>query len=628
MLLALSFAGGVISDVVAGHLDIGLAVALVALLTVAALMIALQLRLSWSETRQDDSARLAHAVWEQENATLDQLVRHPLIRYGRDDSARPLPVEWADWSPTGLGPQRQSDLDELTRHRRLVILGDAGAGKSVLAMRVSQLLADRALSVTDQKVAFPVRAGLADFPEGTVQRFDDWLVSRIVQAGVPRADARTLVEQGRIVAVLDGLDETDAAATVIDALNRARPRGRCPVVLTCETRAYDQLVRAGVRANLRPTWLVDAHAVELLPLEPATVIAEIERRFAGELEPWEPVLGRLRKAEPGDRLVSLLRSPQYLSLLISLGPEASEDEIFERYIEAVAQRHGGGRYTARQVRRWLTVIAHAGGAFHVTDLWRVVVPWLVRAVTIVLGWLIAIIVAGELAAPLVVSHFPGNAGAVQVVLVLLVFAGLMPMYPRRSAPRVDLRPLGRSRTWVRVARTVARASLIGAGLGAFAGLVTALLRQEPRVTGVVAVNTVLYAGAGAILGLAGGLDLDPPARSRRRLVAQGLTCAAMVLVLSAIAGALFWALLVFRRPDLIAMGAALGLLAGLGLVGMTIWPTYVVACLVHAVLPGSPLPARPAAFVDWAHRAGLLRPTGNDDQFRSQALLAWLSRNP
>jgi hypothetical protein len=45
---------------------------------------------------------------------------------------------------------------------------------------------------------------------------------------------------------------------------------------------------------------------------------------------------------------------------------------------------------------------------------------------------------------------------------------------------------------------------------------------------------------------------------------------------------------------------------------------------MNTVMRGLLMPPRPAAFLDWAHGAGLIRATGNDDQFRHSALRDWL----
>ncbi|MEU0878241.1 NACHT domain-containing protein [Lentzea sp. NPDC005914] len=596
--------------------------------------------------------RLAETVWRQDEAALDQLVRHPLARYGQDESDQQLHVRWADWQPGGPLPDHRTGFDELLSQRRLVILGAAGAGKSITAMQLTQSLAARAMAGGG---CFPVRVNLVDAPplfEGGGHRdlpraaglFDDWLVHKIAQAGVLRALARRLVEDGRIVVVLDGLDEVDAPAAVpqramdiIDVLNHplSGRLGRRPVVLTCQTSRYIDLARG---SGEQRTWLADARVIEILPLEPATVIAEIERRFAGALEPWQAVLERLRRQEPGDRFADTLRSPLHLSLLIDLRlagspvPDTSEgieEAIFERYLRTVARRDG--RYTPAQVARWLTVVAHhlatrpgrtqVGNSFNVTDLRRAVLGRFVRVVTVLAGFAIAVLVAGQVVVPLVPPELHGNEELYRTIGGFVAFGGVLPMFGNSTAPRLDLRQLRHRHTWTRLLRSVGEWLVAGAAVGAFGGLVFGLLRHSSNLSLAVGYTALEFAAAGTVYGLVRGVDLNPQARGRREFVAQGLVCTAVMLCGATAIGALAGA---FFRPDLLGMCAGLGLLAGLGAVGTTVWPTYVVACLIHLLTRNFLFPARPAAFLDWAHTAGLIRATGNDDQFRHRALQDWL----
>jgi len=406
-------------------------------------------------------------------------------------------------------------------------------------------------------------------------------------------------------------------------------------VLTCQTDRYTELVR-GAGDTPQRTWLDDAQAIEILPLRPATVIAEVERRFAGALEPWRAVLERLRQDSPDDRLVAAMRSPLHLSLLIDLQlthttavpdtAERIEDAIFWRYIEMVARRDG--RYTSAQVVRWLTVIAHhlesqahrKDASFNVTDLRRAVLPRFVRGVTVLLGGMMAVLAGGQVVL-LVPPEFHDSESFYRMIGTFIGAGAILPIFGNIYAPRLGLRLLRHRHTWIRLARAVVERSFAGAAIGAFGGLVFGLLRHSPHLSAAVGYTAFGYACVGAVLGLVRGVDLNPPARSRREFVAQGLSCVIAMLVLSAAVGAVLFA---FLGTGLVPMGVCLGLLAGFVVVGATIWPTYVVACLIHTISRGFLLPARPATFLDWAHSAGLIRPTGSDDQIRHHALRDWL----
>lgn len=669
LLLVISVLIGIVTNVVTGGRISWWLIG--GLLVLLALAIAVQLTLSWIDARStgtgdirfddgpDRMARhgvnLARTVLQRENETLDQLVRQPLARFGRDDGDQQLPVQWASWTADGPGTDRHVRIDELLEHPRLVILGAPGAGKSILAMQITQQLAARAVSDPGYAAALPIRVNLLDSmglldeealrnPAAAARALDDWLVKKIVQVGVPRGAARQLVDDGRILPVLDGLDEVDAkggapkrAQAIIGALNfhSSGRLGTRSVVLTCQTQRYRKLVRGKDDAGRHRTWLREAHVIEILPLAPATVIAEIERRFAGELQPWRPLLDRLRRDVPDDSLVAALGSPLHLSLLIdqqlarggpeSVVPDAAatiQDAVFGRYIEAVARRDTSGRYSAAQIHMWLTRIAgHVKGtSFTVSDLRSAALPRAVRTVTIVLGWIVALLVAGRVVTPLIPPEFANEAGY-HLVGTFIGIAGVLPMFGNSFAPRLGLRPLGRRNTWLRLLRRIVERSIAGVAIGASAGLVSGLIRRDPRLDLAIGYTAVFFAAAGAVWGLVRGLDLNPPARTRREFVTQGMICAVAMLALSSAVGAVWYGFVV---PELLPVGAGFGLLAGFGLVGLTVWPTYLVACLMNTVLRGLLMPPRPAAFLDWAHEAGLIRATGNDDQFRHSALRDWL----
>ena len=109
--------------------------------------------------------------------------------------------------------------------------------------------------------------------EAIAARLDGWLIQHLVTVfGLPGKLAHALVTEGRILLVLDGLDEMDIddtrprrAAAVIRALNHPSAGGLRPVVITCRTTRYQQLnrpphsaddarpVRSGIRIQPRPT---------------------------------------------------------------------------------------------------------------------------------------------------------------------------------------------------------------------------------------------------------------------------------------------------------------------------------------------------------------------------------------
>ncbi|MBY6306460.1 NACHT domain-containing protein [Streptomyces clavuligerus] len=255
-------------------------------------------------------------------------------RSRRLQDPEPLPLRWSPSEPhlsdhwvniapdTGPEPRLPDRAEILTGHLdevaamytrlpsgRLVVLGEPGAGKTVLLLQLAlDLLAVRA---PDDPV--PVIVELAGWNPET-QRFDDWLEERLI-AGYPATAtrdgsgvtrARALVDQGMVLPLLDGLDELPAPLShqAVLTLNRSLDHHR-PVVLTCRARDWAAVVEA---ADV----LTSAAVVELRPLSWETVGTHLSR--TARLRPgsadetrWTPVLRQV-ETTPDDPVCRTLRT--------------------------------------------------------------------------------------------------------------------------------------------------------------------------------------------------------------------------------------------------------------------------------------------------------------------------------
>jgi DNA-binding SARP family transcriptional activator len=202
--------------------------------------------------------------------------------------------------------------------RQLVVLGEPGAGKSVLAILLTLgLLADRRPGEP-----VPVLLPLASWNPHT-EHLHAWLARRLVEEYPGLANTGTygrdaalrLVLEGRIVPVLDGLDETPPGlhTAAIDAIDRAVAGGR-PLVVTCRSAEYE------VAARQEGAFLSRAAVVELNPVQGEDAIDFLTaRRRPGETR-WQAVIRRLRQ-EPGGALAQALRTP----LMVDLARTAYEN---------------------------------------------------------------------------------------------------------------------------------------------------------------------------------------------------------------------------------------------------------------------------------------------------------------
>lgn len=263
-----------------------------------------------------------------------------------------------------------ADYVEALVPRRLVITGGPGAGKTLLAYELVHQL----LGGVDSRDTVPVPMGLSTW-DVTVP-FTDWFTERIAgeYLGGSVTTARTLLALGRIMPVLDGLDELDPpgggrsrAATALVHLNRFEG----PLVLTCRRTEYEGLSRAGERlldcATVRiedvgaadgRRYLVKraVHHARLQALgqelfTPGTATA------ATLASPWMLTLASLAsQSESGaDRLGSFAGVPD--------SPQARQDvrsALLETLIPTVCGAdlvERRQRYEARNVTRWLQLLA-------------------------------------------------------------------------------------------------------------------------------------------------------------------------------------------------------------------------------------------------------------------------------
>ena len=269
---------------------------------------------------------------------------------------------------------------------RLVVLGEPGSGKTVLALRlVLDLLARRKKG--DQ---VPVLVSAASW-DPAARQLRDWLADQmaisyaaLVQPASRAAAAhlfRALLDNGLILPVLDGLDEIPRMpeGPAVDRINDALRDGD-RLVVTCRRAEF----LAAITSPGRP-WhpLRGAAGIELCSLDPGTVTGYLHDDAAPEDQdsPWRAALTGLAPDAP---LMAALSSPLMLALARTVynppqsessGPApdpgelrglpsqaAIEDRLFTAFIEAAYREPGpasgrGHSWTAEQAQRWLGFLA-------------------------------------------------------------------------------------------------------------------------------------------------------------------------------------------------------------------------------------------------------------------------------
>jgi hypothetical protein len=582
------------------------------------------------------------------------------------------PYQTAGGTPTG-DLEGVRDFYQSLTPGRLVVLGEPGSGKTVLATYLLIRLLEMRAAGPGQAGPVPVRYGLGDYDP--LRSLDDWLCQQLVHRfpSLNRSTVSALVRRRRVLPVLDGLDEMDLgagsrAALAIERINSYFYGSAAgPIVVTCRTTAYG---RAGGVID-------DATSVEIESLTANEIATFLTGHMRGREDEtaWFDVITPLRSDPTGSvatELVTELSTPWVLTLAVAAyhggndpaqllarqatgnGPGVKELLLGQFVRSAVLLHNDSGpvHYKHRKVIAWLGTVAtflrqqeaHGGSG---TDLtlhlcWPVAGTTRPRAVHALLA--AAGVVVGFVAIALSIPDprafsttqllryadaFPHLektfVGATLVVLFGLVILPLLAAravlsdQPRPS--RLDWSQLGTGRGRRQLATGATVGVLVGAGVGLTMGL-TSGLAIRPSLGLFVGSISGLFAGVA--FGLAFGADRGDtrqigPRDALHGDLVHGLAYGSMIGLAGVIIGC--FAVSVSYGA---AVGAATGLIHGLliGPVAALRYRIAVVLCAQQGLLP-----LRFGDFLDWTVAAGLLKTSGTAYQFRHRELQIWLERD-
>ena len=306
---------------------------------------------AWA-SRARETAAAADTRLEQASATLAAEVQY---QWTQEAALRqifqPMPLQ-VRWSSTGrlvsasrdvvLDDEVEADWQELPMegdadeivdafrslpHSQLVILGEAGAGKSVLAI-VLTLGILKNLAPGEQ---VPLLLPIASW-NPTAEQPHEFIVRRLREEYMfltgPRSGgqdlAELLVTRGRILPILDGLDELPVAwhSLAIESLDRFAASSA--LVVTCRATDYEQAVaRTG-------SLLSRAAVLEIEPVDVERVIAFLSHPAPGR-DRWRAVFKHLRE-QPDDALAQALSRPLMAALArITYRPRGTDPaELLEK----------------------------------------------------------------------------------------------------------------------------------------------------------------------------------------------------------------------------------------------------------------------------------------------------------
>ena len=632
----------------------------VAVLVLTAVLVALEL---WDRITRSRERRSSGPTGDAENelaaVVLDQArtARSRLLGAGEaGDEAANVRFAKGRGQFREVGGARRGDLDTVVdyyqslRPRRLVILGEPGAGKTVLAMELLIGL----LEQRQQNTSIPVPVLVSAAAYDTNQPWEDWMAAHLAQRfRMPIETATTLVRDRRILPVIDGLDEMDVAGEPEQAHEPVRARAqvaalnafmqdteRAAVVVTCRQKEYQGL-SVGVDK---------ATHIEMLRLNGRESAAFLSRQLRGDAEKrtWKPVLADLR-ARPRGLLAAELATPWRMTLALTDfrdgrdaavllpglapngKPELPDDYakringlLLARYVPSAVRLHDSDRrYTPQQVQGWLTALAkgldwqarHGGSP---TDIaldtwWRPAARWAAPVLHVAL---VAVLALPWLAAAL----DGGNSGLAAIGALSLIFAGWSGIPPRHKRLKA-----GRLTTSSGLLKFVLS---FGGFLGGVLGLgfvVHLFFRTWNNWLAPMLITGLL---TGLVFGFWTGVaDASPQAVGPRETIqADGQ----YGLVLGLLTCLMFWLAEVLAIPlegglayglaVQFAAGSTVGLGFGLSM-GAPAWTRYHIAVMIAAIRRSMPL--RFGASLDWAYQAGLLRLSGTAYQFRHRQLQDW-----
>jgi hypothetical protein len=495
--------------------------------------------------------------------------------------------------------------------RRLVVLGGPGSGKTVLALELQKQLLE--LSSENPVDPLPVLVNASSYAPG--QTWAKWLARHLAQRySLSGRAADRLVAGGRILPLIDGVDELDraGAAALVTELNgylRERELDRSAkqpsMVITCREEEYQDL--AGP--------LDEATHVEIKPLTTGDVRNYLQEIGVGVPDKLDSVLTNPLMLSLADTIYGAsANNSQPIDDLLRLPDEtAVERQLLASFLANAYRRSGRPtNWSSAQAEGWLALIGNQMRALSSAGYaWRQVTCAMparllgqLAGASTCLGLLVTCTVLG------IAHHVFGGRTPLGIALVWLVVISVGPAVMAaflvtgiNSGSLLSL-PLAIAPFTVAALATPPAAGPLAAGLIGTSStrsrreLRAELLRQRQE-SGTRAANP----------------RADLVQSRRRALISAGV----VGVTLGVLGGAL---VLLGARPPRDAT-IILVCYCMIAIVLCSPWGSFQLARAWFAVR--GQLPFRLLAFLDDAHKRGVLRSAGPRFEFRNYAVRGYFS---
>jgi hypothetical protein len=543
-----------------------------------------------------------------------------------------------------------ADAFHVSPVKELVVLGSPQAGKSAAAVLLTLGLLGKRILDTD---AVPVKFSLDHWDHDL--SLDQWLKQRLLDdhpgfRGTTKdygADiVSRLLSEHLVLPILDGLDEIptkEERERVVKAINK-RSRLLPGLVLTCQEEKYNELeYKVG-----------GAVIVKLVGVSIAEAQRYIKNETAGEGTPerWQPVLENLRRDKKGPLAAALVsplmvylvpkvyadveRSPSdLLAPRFKENPDAIKEHLLQAFVPAVfagaADLGLGHSWRSEDAQRWLGHLAAqvekdgrdsqaAATRFGWWDLSRYG-----RPITGFFAGIVGAFFGGAAVGLAFTALFNFEAGLVAgaiAALVLGLLSGLNdPPKPSDTQKRRTIRSSSRLRSGLAIASIVfvggflARDVYLGMiAVIVFGGPIALLYGwTEPDPT-LRPLDAGVLLRRDLMVGLTFGLTYGLPAVVIGWLLSGDPMLSLLIGLSAGLAGAILYGpIWIFA-----ALAPIRGRTGRLRAVGVVAFAHLAIATLRFA--PPRKLPWRVMAFLDEAHRLGVLRMVSGSYEFRHIAL--------